>query len=138
MSWLKECLLYLVAPWLVNYYLFSLLFKRSDKNSLHNSNFELAGSKTIGYIQDMQLSKIKQLCKARKCTVNDYSLTLVSCAFYKYFEKKDGKVPESILIPIPFTTRQPFELVQDVNLTNDFTMIFHRLRLFKSVEDGLP
>jgi hypothetical protein len=47
-------------------------------------------------------------------------------------------MPKTVRISIPISLRQPFDKVEDVNLKNEFTMVFHNLKLYKHFNNGLP
>ena len=66
---------------------------------------------------EMDIDKIKKVCKQRGCTVNDYCFSLISVAFYRYMEKDPPKFVQMIM-PIGLRTSQ--ERIEDFQINNQF------------------
>lgn len=133
LSFCKQLFVWLVSPFLILQTLGSVMLMKRDSNALKKDNTPLSGKKTLGYILDLNLPAIKDYCKSKGCTVNDYCSSLLSVSLYKYFEREERraidagdkayKMPKSINCAVPFSLRQPFKTIQDVKMVNDFGSI---------------
>jgi len=121
---------------------------RRDSNALKKDNTPLSGKKTFGYNFDLNLQGMKDYCKAKNCTINDYCSALLSVSLYEYFEleekraiaakEKAYKMPPSINCAVPFSLRQPFATLKDIKMVNDFGSLLVPLKPFKEIDDALP
>lgn len=124
-----------------------MLMKR-DSNALKKDNTKLSGKKTVGFHYDLNLTAIKDYCKKKSCTINDYCSTLLSVSLYEYFENEEKraiqarekvyKIPTTLNVAVPFSLRQPFKTLTDVKMKNDFGSILINLKPIKEFSDALP
>lgn len=82
----KRLLIYLLTPFLFLKTLWIGATIKKDKNCIKN-NLLLTGKKNAYYSEPLDIALIKSYCKANKCTINDYTFSLISNSLYEYMEK---------------------------------------------------
>lgn len=101
----------------------------------------MTGKKNGWYSNDLDIAGIKAYSKdVAKCTVNDYTTTLLSTALHEYFVNhtpEGDKVATEICAAMPFSLREAPSDLKKVRLNNDFCCISVPIRIFKDFEDGL-
>jgi len=118
----------LISPLLSIWYngMFALFSKETHQLKKQE---EIHGQKTTAYYSGFNLKEMKSFCKERKCTLNDYMGTLVSCTLSDYMDQEERrqeiekekvyKKPETCRFIIPFSFRQPVKELKDVKLENN-------------------
>lgn len=122
------------------------MIQKVDYNAM-NRGTTMSGEKTGGFSYDLSLEQIKKYCKAKRCTINDYASSVLSCALYAYFVDEEQRMtdagevavpcPRSLHVAVPFSFRQPFKNIKDVKMHNDFGSILVDLKLFEKHSDAL-
>ena len=112
----KQIFVFIISPLLILSVVLPTMIQKPDYSSINHGG-QFSGVKTGGASNDIDVNLVKKYCKEKKCTINDYASSVLSCALYAYLveqeekEKKDGKkaiaVPRSVHIAVPFSFRQP-------------------------------
>lgn len=79
-------------------------------------------------------------CKLNKCTVNDYTTSLIGSSLHEYFEKHPhvGGIPKSVLFTMPFSMRMPVLSLKDVKMRNEANGVCLELPIRKDIKEILP
>ena len=137
----KRMIIWLTMPFNVIIESLRHVVKFKDRNALKKKDQKITGVKNGWYSNDLNIEGIKQYCKETgKCTVNDYTTTLLSTALHEYFHKntpKDEKVAEYCGIAMPFSMREAPPDIKNIKLGNAVSTISHSLKLFKDFTQGL-
>ena len=84
LSWGKQIFVWLMTSFLILGTLGSMLLVTKEINAI-NRDEPISGKKTLGYIKDIHMNKMKKFCKDKNCTVNDYCSSVLSIALHEYF-----------------------------------------------------
>ena len=126
---------YLISPYLVAKAQIAYFLSPKRANSMNNDKTP-TGKCNGAYSHDMDLTKIKKLCKQLGCTHNDMMTTILSNTLYEHF-KKTGENPKSVNIGIPFSLRNAPKKVEDIRLNNDMVGLNTEIELFENFDQGL-
>jgi hypothetical protein len=69
------------------------MIQKVDHNAM-NCGKAMSGVKTGGFSYDLNLDLIKKYCKSKKCTINDYCSSILSCALYAYFVGEEQRMSD--------------------------------------------
>ena len=83
--WYKMAVVYLISPFLVLKAAVTFFMSPRLTNSMNN-DIPTTGRKNGAFSCEMDLSKIKKLCKQIRCTHNDRMTTLLSNTFFEHFK----------------------------------------------------
>lgn len=112
-----------------------------DRNTLKKKDHIITGVKNGWYSNDLNIEGIKKYCKeVGNCTVNDYTMTLLSTSLHEYFHKNTPmgeKTAEHCGIAMPFSMREAPSDIRNIRLGNAVSTISHSLKLFKDFKAGL-
>lgn len=118
LSFLKEMLINLISPFLILRTFAINLTMSADTNFIKKDG-EASGKKTLGVIPDLHLPELKKYTKENKCTINDYSVALLSVSLHEYFKLEEKRavetgakvyaMPKTLNMSLPFSLRQPFK-----------------------------
>jgi NRPS condensation-like uncharacterized protein len=122
-SFCKEFMVLCISPFLMLWVFFKVQLMGADNNSIHNDE-KLSGSKALGRVENMNVSRMKDFCRSKKVTINDYCATLFSMTMHEYLQNEEAKAiqngskvyktPETVRIAIPFSFRQPYKNLSDI------------------------
>lgn len=143
---LKRFFIGLISPLLVIWTLLSIQLLPSENNAL-NRDEPITGKKTFGYLPDLDLARMKAYCKNNGCTINDYCAAMFSWSLQDYFTRvaerqrqeksKVYEVPKTVRMALPFSFRQPFKTLADVQMRNDFGCLLLDLKLCSGFDESL-
>lgn len=105
------------------------------KNSINN-DIPTTGKKNGAFTCDMDLTKIKKLCKQLGCTHNDMMTTLLSNTLFEYF-KNNNESHESVNIGLPFSMKAPSKDLKNIRLENDMVGLSTKIKIYKDFDEGL-
>ena len=105
------------------------------KNSINNDK-PTSGKKNGAFTSEMDLAKIKKLCKQLGCTHNDMMTTLLSNTLFEHF-KINGENYKAVDVGVPFSMRAPSDKLKDIRLDNDMVGLSVRVELFEHFDEGL-
>ena len=126
--WFKMALIYLISPFLVLKSQINFFLSPRLTNSINNDK-PTSGRKQGAFTCDLDLKKIKKLCKQLGCTHNDMMTTLMSNTFYEHF-KNNGEKYDSINAGIPFSLKKPSEKIKEIRMENDMVGLSVNIKLF--------
>lgn len=133
--WYKMAIVYLLSPILILKAQFQFFLSPRLTNSLNNDTLT-TGKKNGAFTCDMDLSKIKKLCKEIGCTHNDMMTTLLSNTFFEHF-KNNGESHKSVNVGMPFSMKAPSKNLKDIRLENDMVGLNVNVKLFEDFDNGL-
>ena len=68
---------------------------------------------------DLNVDEIKQKCKKRNCTINDYCFSLISVSMHRYMKSKsDQETPKFIQMLMPISLRESQSNIEDFKINN--------------------
>jgi hypothetical protein len=117
--------IYLVTPCCLVYEICKAAMKPKDHNLIKDSEIMCTGKKAGAFSREISVEVIKKTSKSLGCTVNDLLTALLNQTLTEYFvnnqdkskEFRDGQVPQSIGVCVPWSVREPAPL-DKVKFTN--------------------
>ena len=109
-----------------------------------NRNEPITGIKHGAFTTDLDIQAVKDLCKEKECTVNDYTTALLSTTLFEYFDRhKDTegrtfRIPNYVSLGVPFSLRQPIEKLEEAKIVNELVVLPVDILIRKELEDALP
>ena len=79
----KHAIILLLSPFFVLHTLISVQCKKIDRNSITNDH-PRTGIKRGGFTRDLSLKQIKEFCKKKGCTINDYIAAMTCVTLHDY------------------------------------------------------
>lgn len=113
----KQIVLYMISPLFIFYYLFPIIFKRSDKFMI--TNVPLSGNKKVACGKKFLLKDMKRSAKDLGVSINDLAAGALSRGLTEYLEEigDTQKGPMTAMIPVNLRTKKAMK-PNDIKLQN--------------------
>lgn len=80
--WLFEMMVFLMSPIMVLHGYCCVAYKSNNIHAFKHTDSPKKGIKSGAFSMDLDISKIKELCKKKQCTVNDYVMATLGTAMF--------------------------------------------------------